>query len=138
MSVPCRQTLRSRIISLEDDHCVKVHSVILSGSSTFVRVADAWSSIVYKTFMAVAVHLPDKKCVGLHTIIKFNCFSTPQTGKAAHAYMYYVIIEWGLTMSISSTVRDNTSDMCKGMKKLRKRLFPDALNTFGTLECFHV
>lgn len=89
--IPLANTTKNRNIVMEDDHRIKVLSLIKSSSGIISFTANAQSSKVYKRHMAVIIHQIDCNWNLTYTFLEFKRFKTPQNREPACSFLFNAV-----------------------------------------------
>lgn len=118
------QTNLARHVKLQK----QVNSLNHSYSSTTFLACDAWSSHVYRGYMAVTAHWIDNNWDMRNTVLEFVRFWTPHTADASSKILHEIICEWGIEKTFYWVTTYNASDVVKAVELLQKEFYESHQN----------
>lgn len=136
--VPSRQTVQRRIQTMFSEYQIKVAELLSNHKGKISITTDAWSSRVYRGYMAVTAHWIDEKWQFNSMTLDFKRFPTPHSGDNTCIFLRNILDEWKISGDIQCITTDNASDVCKGVRLLFQQLKDDFPDRYTTLDSFHV
>lgn len=121
-NVPSRRTTTKRIHQMLDERSIQIKSILATHASNISITTDAWSSRIFKGYIAVTAHWIDDTWSLRSILLDFQRFSSPHTGESTATMLLSIFERWGVCQKIRTVTSDNASDMCVGVNLLRERL----------------
>lgn len=112
------QKVSRRISAVEEHLCIKIKLIITRTAGKVSLTADAWSSRMYRGYMAVKDHWILKECTLEGVLLDFRRFHPSHIRDAACAVLYEATEEWDLVKPFRASTADNGSDICSSIAKL--------------------
>lgn len=136
-SVPSQSTISRRLVSEYESRLIEIREEVRRINSRVSLTCDAWSSNIFKGYMAITMHWIDQQWNMRSLLLDFKRFITPHTGGAASNILKEVIMFWGIEKRLQCITTDNASDMIEAIYKLVEKLNLDFEADYDEEE-FHV
>lgn len=135
--VPNRRAISNRISAMVEDNKVSVRSQLSSTPGNISLTTDAWSSRIYRGYIAVTAHWIDEYWSLRSVLLDFQRFPTPHTADATCTTIIDILENWHVAGKVQAITTDNAADVISGVNDVHKYLCTiHHLNV--TLEDFHV
>lgn len=137
--VPSRNTVRRRIMSMFEEKKIAVLELLKTQMKGKISLtADAWSSQIYRGYMAVTGHFIDNNWKMRSLTLEFNRFPTPHNAEATCSFLSKVIESFHLQQKVQSITTDNAKDVSSGVQKLHHLMREDHPGFYGSFRDFHI
>lgn len=134
--IPSRVTVSRQIVKKKKEIEIGMREKISNVKSKFSITTDAWSSRIYRGYIAVTLHWIDPDWTMQNILLDFIRFATPHNAKNTSKILYNLFDSWGVTSRISGITTDNAADMISAMTKLNSLM--NARNrTCRSVDDFH-
>lgn len=121
--IPSRRVLTSRIKSeyhMELDSMKPYLQESICGKVSLTT--DAWSSRIFRSYMAITTHWIDVDWNLKSTLLNFVRFPAPHDGISVKNILVDELECWGLSQKLMAVTTDNGSEMLLGTELLQKKL----------------
>lgn len=138
-SLPNRRTISTKMTAIVDEQQINIQSQLASVPGAISLTTDAWSSKIYKGYVAVTAHWVDQYWCLRSVLLDFQRFPSPHTADATSALLCEIMDRWNITKKIHSITTDNASDVVSGINKVFLSLQLKKENGYlSTLKDFHI
>lgn len=112
MSVPCRQTITQRVMSIYDQKKLQIRDVIDRVEGKVNITTDLWTSMSMQPFLGVTVHFVDGEWRARSLVLAMEPFKAPHNRNRVHEMITHALLEFGIDGSrVVSVTTDNASNI---------------------------